>query len=450
MTTKTRIRRHKFSRFWAPTAQLYRHVAIGVLGLLLFFVGIVVSFRTALRPFVQEIAQAWNGFMGIFMPRESVQVTNHFLGGFLLLLGGFLAYRGARGFVQRLFETTDSRARSGVVDVYLRRQQLARGPRIVAIGGGTGLSTLLRGLKQHSSNITAIVTVTDDGGSSGRLVKEMGMIPPGDMRNCLVALADAEKLMTDLFQHRFRSGEAAAEANGNGGGFRGHSLGNILIAGFLDQAGGDMDKAIELASDVLAIRGRVVPSTKEHVRLRAVMEDETEICGETAIASSPLKIRRLYIDPKSAKAHKGALEEIAKADLICIGPGSVYTSVIPNLLVPGIAQAIHDSQAIKAYVCNVMTQPGETDSFSAAEHLVAIEANVDARICDYVLVNTGVPTQESLHRYKSEEQAYVDPDVDRIRQMGYKAITGDYMSETDLVRHDPARVAARLMDLIYR
>jgi uncharacterized cofD-like protein len=268
----------------------------------------------------------------------------------------------------------------------------------------------------------------------------MGIIPPGDIRNCLVALADAEKRMTDLFQHRFKE---------SSGVFSGHSIGNFLIAGFYEQTG-DVDAALQMASEVLAIRGRVIPSTRSGVRLRALMSDGTEICGETAIVESGMAIRRVFLDPDNVSPHPEAVEAIRAADLIVIGPGSVFTSVIPNLLVPGIAKAIEASGAVKAYVCNVMTQRGESEAFTAAEHVVALEANVDGRVCDYVLVNVVTPSDETTDRYHRHKQDIVEPDVDRLRQMGYKPVTGDLMSETDYVRHDPARLASALMDLLFR
>ncbi|MBS1709356.1 MAG: uridine diphosphate-N-acetylglucosamine-binding protein YvcK [Armatimonadetes bacterium] len=318
---------------------------------------------------------------------------------------------------------------------------MANGPKIVVLGGGTGLSTLLRGLKQHSSNITAVVTVSDDGGSSGRLVQELGIMPPGDIRNCLVALADAEKKMTDLFQHRFTKGSGA---------LAGHSLGNLLLAGFIEQAGGDVDKALVLATEVLAIRGRVVPSTTAHVKLKALMEDGSEIEGETAIVESAQRIRRVFLEPGDVPAHPEALAAIAEADLICVGPGSVYTSIVPNLLVPGIPEAVAAARAKKAYVCNVMTQKGESEAFTAAEHVVAIQANVSKKVFEYVLVNTGSPSQSALDKYRGSGQDFVVPDVERVKQMGYKPVQGNLMSETDYVRHDPVRVAAMLMGLLER
>ena len=315
------------------------------------------------------------------------------------------------------------------------------GRTIVAMGGGTGLSTLLRGLKQHSSNITAIVTVTDDGGSSGKLIKDKGMIPPGDIRNCLVALADAEKSMTDLFQHRFRN---------DSGSLSGHSIGNLLIAAFVDQAQGDFEKAVESASAVLAIRGRVLPSTLEHVRLRALLEDGVEICGETAIVQAGKRIRKVFLDPPSVQPHPSALEAIADADIILVGPGSVFTSVIPNLLVPGIVDALRQAKAPKVYVCNVMTQPGESDSFSASEHVSALLNSVEARFFDYVLLNSAAPSESALEAYREAGQHWVEPDMDRIRAMGFRVIAGNFMSESDVVRHDAMRVADRLLKMVGR
>lgn len=408
-------------------------------GLLTFGVGFVLSFKLVLLPLIQQTSGLWNRQMRVFVAAENLDNANHLLGGALLIVGFYCTFSGARGVFRRLMETLNPNLKSGAVNQYVRRQQLAQGPKIVAIGGGTGLSTLLRGLKQHSSNITAIVTVTDDGGSSGRLVQEMGIIPPGDIRNCLVALADAEKRMTDLFQHRFAT---------SSGTLSGHSIGNLLIAALIEQSGGDFEKALEAASEVLAIRGRVIPSTLDRVRLRAFMEDGSEVCGETNIVQSLLKVCRVFLDPQHAEPHPEALSAIADADLIVVGPGSVYTSLIPNLLVPRIAESIHQARAVKAFVCNVMTQPGESVAYTAADHVVAVQANVDEKVCDCVLVNTGIPSEVALERYRESGQHLVEADIDRIRTMGLKVVAGDYMSESDVVRHDPLRVARRLMGLL--
>ncbi len=411
------------------------------LGFIALFLGAGLSFKRIILPALVWMAATVRTGVQQFVRTQDIDMATHTLGLVMLILGVFATYRGVRAAINQIVETLNPGLKNGKVDVYIRRLQLAQGPRIVALGGGTGLSTLLRGLKQHSSNITAIVTVTDDGGSSGRLTQEKGMIPPGDIRNCLVALADAEKSMTDLFQHRFKN---------DSGSLSGHSMGNLLIAALADQAHGDFETAIEIASDVLAIRGRVVPSTLDRVRLRAEMVDGTEICGETKIVQAMKPIKQVHLDPSFCKAYDETIEAILTADLICIGPGSVYTSVIPNLLVPGIAEAIKESNAIKIYICNVMTQPGESDSFTASEHVISILNNVKLRTFDYVLVNTGTPSDSSLDKYRDVGQRLVEADIDIIRKMGYKVLHGNFMSETDFVRHDPMKVVSRVMALVGR
>ncbi|MBL8068910.1 MAG: YvcK family protein [Armatimonadetes bacterium] len=438
---KKRTNRHLQS--FLPRADLYRYVALAGGGFFVLLLGIHMSFQFVLRTAFAGVGEAWDSFAASFSSTSDGRQLTHLVGGLMMAVGGYAVYRGVRGFFKRLAMGGPTPAAGGkaLVGSYIKRQQLARGPRIVALGGGTGMSTLLRGLKQYSLNITAIVTVTDDGGSSGRLTQEMGIIPPGDLRNCLVALADAEKRMTDLFQFRFSQGAGALS---------GHSVGNLMLAGFVEQAGGDYDEALILASEVLAIRGRVIPSTTDRVTLRALMEGGSTLQGETTIVESDLKIQRIYLDPPHVRPHPAAIEAIREADLICIGPGSVYTSIVPNLLVPGIAEAVLESDALKVYICNVMTQPGESDKFSAAEHVVALQANVPNRVFDYVLVNTATPHQDLLAKYRASDQDLVVADTDRIKQMGYKPIPGNFMSESDYVRHDPLRIAARLMDLLRR
>ncbi len=433
------------NRYWlrkrlGQTKGMRKVTLILCLGALCFLVGSALSFKVVILPMLEAVERLFTQSLSSVVSRDNLETARHIVGGVLLFLGFYLLYLGLRDMVIRFVETITGQ-KGGVVDVYRKRQELSQGPRIVAIGGGTGLSTMLRGLKQKSSNITAVVTVTDDGGSSGRLTREKGMIPPGDIRNCLVALADAEKSMTDLFQHRFKS---------DSGTLSGHSIGNLLIAALVDQSQGDFEKAVEKASDVLLIRGRVVPSTLSHVRLRALMEDGTEICGETQIAGAGKRIRRLYLDPEDVHAHPAVIDAIRDADLICIGPGSVYTSVIPNLLVKGIAEALMESTAPKVYICNVMTQPGESDSFTAAEHVTVIRANTDHKVFDYVMVNTAMPSPQLVEKYRESGQYVVESDVDRIRAMGYKVLGGNFMSETDFVRHDPMQVADRLMSLLSR
>lgn len=437
MIAKKKTRR--LQNWLLPTADLFRYVLLAAGGFLVLLLGVHMSFQYVLQALFNNVGVTWDNIASQISGQPDGRQVTHLVGGILMAIGGYSVWRGTRGFFRRLGSVAATPGKNALVTGYLKRQQLARGPRIVAIGGGTGLSTLLRGLKQYSSNITAIVTVTDDGGSSGRLTQEMGIIPPGDLRNCLVALADAEKRMTDLFQYRFSAGTGALS---------GHSIGNLLLAGFVEQAGGDFDEALQLASEVLAIRGRVIPSTTDNVTLRALMEDGSTLEGETTIVESHLKIQRIYLNPAHPRPHESAIEAIREADLICIGPGSVYTSIVPNLLVPGIAEAILESDALKAYICNVMTQAGESDKLTAAEHVVALQANVPNRVFDYVLINTATPHIDLVEKYQASNQELVIPDADRIKQMGYRPVPGNFMSESDYVRHDPMRIAARLIDLL--
>jgi uncharacterized cofD-like protein len=368
---------------------------------------------------------------------QSVQVARWAMGLTLIAIGGALWWWGLRRAWHTLIGILQPRVRGRVWDVLSRYALMAHGKRVVVIGGGTGLSTMLRGLKRYTANIVAVVTVTDDGGSSGRLRAELGILPPGDIRNCLIALADAEGAMTALLQHRFGS---------QSGTLGGHSVGNLLIAA-MTQITGDFEKAVQEMSKVLAIRGRVLPATLSHVNLCAEMEDGTYIEGETAIVSYPARIRRMHLKPPNPSALPEVVEAIRNADVVVLGPGSLFTSVIPNLLVPAITDALHATDALRIYVCNVMTQPGETDRFTASDHVRAIEAHTGKRVFDYVLVNTRMPSPEMLERYRASGQDVVTPDVDRIRAMGYKVVTGDFISESDFVRHDPIRLAEAILRL---
>lgn len=431
-------RRHRLRNVLAPTKGISKGILLGFFGLVTSIFGALLAFSVQIQSLIRYLNSIVASAIEATVGPDQTDNIIHWTGAILFILGLWLLALSIRSIVIHIVEIFDPSTKEGRVDTYLHRQQLAQGPRIVALGGGTGLSTLLWGWKRHSSNITAIVTVTDDGGSSGRLIHEKGMIPPGDIRNCLVALADAEKAMTDLFQHRFK----------DSGALSGHSLGNLLIAGLVDLAQGDFERAINMASKVLAIRGQVMPSTLDHVGLRALLDEDIEISGETAIVEAGRKIRELRLAPNNVRPYQPALDAIASADLICIGPGSVYTSVIPNLLIPGVAEALKNSKAIKVYICNVMTQKGESDTFSASEHVGAIMQQVKERVFDYVLVNTGVPSDASLEKYRTVGQIFVDPDIDRIKAMGLRVIQGNFMSETDFVRHDPIKVVSKLMTIL--
>ncbi len=357
----------------------------------------------------------------------------------LILIGLVLIFIAIRQIIRSILSVINPNARDKLADLIFQNRYLAQGQRIVVIGGGTGLSTMLRGLKQYSSNIVAVVTVTDDGGSSGELHKELGMLPPGDIRNCLVALADAEPMMTELFQYRF---------NGATGALHGHSFGNLLIAAMTNITG-DFEKAVQETSNILAIRGRVMPSTVENVNIHAELADGTLVDGETNIANAGQPIRHVFLTPADIKPPEDALHAIRLADAIIIGPGSVFTSVIPNLLVKGIGEAIEASHAIKVYVCNVMTQPGESDGFTAADHVRAVANHSgDRKLFTHVLVNREVPRLDLLDKYREQGADLVLPDLDGIKDLGYKPVVGQFISQTDVVRHDPDRLADAIVRLM--
>lgn len=310
------------------------------------------------------------------------------------------------------------------------------GPRIVIIGGGTGLGTVLRGLKKVTNNLTAIVTVADDGGSSGRLRQEFGILPPGDIRNCLIAMADLEPLMERLMQYRFNGGTGLA----------GHNFGNLFIAA-MTEITGDIEKAIEASSQVLAVKGRVYPATLENVQLNAELSDGRKINGESAIGKSPSSIRRVYLEPAGAKALPEAIKAIEEADVVILGPGSLYTSVIPPLLVEGITEALHRTTAPKVYICNVMTQPGETTGFTASDHLRALIDHIGENLIDYVIVNNQPVPEKARMTYAEEGAIPVAPDREKISRLGSVPIVDSLLQTNGLVRHNADRLARLVLGL---
>lgn len=301
---------------------------------------------------------------------------------------------------------------------------------IAAIGGGTGLSTLLRGLKNYTDKLAAIVNVTDNGGSSGMLRENLGMLPPGDIRNCLLALADTEPLMEKVFQYRFTAGE----------GLKGHTLGNLFIAALTETLG--FEGALDAASKVLAVKGSVLPVTLEKLTLVAVFDDGCEVYGESQITAAKRKIKRLRLDPPCSRVYPAAERAILESDIVVVGPGSLYTSVLSNLLVPGVTEALRCSRARRIYICNVMTQPGETDGFSASDHVHAIFDHVGDSIFDTVIVNSNryVPAA-LLDKYAAEERFPVNADVTKLKKLGLEVLAADLLAPQELVRHDSNRLA---------
>jgi uncharacterized cofD-like protein len=310
------------------------------------------------------------------------------------------------------------------------------GPKVVALGGGTGLSTLLRGLKKYTDNITAIVTVTDTGGSSGRLRLELGMLPPGDIRNCLVALADTEPLMESLFQYRFTSGNGLA----------GHNFGNLFLATMCEVVG-DFEQAIKETSRVLKVRGQVLPATLTNATLVAQYTDGTWARGETNIVRPKATIARLSLDPPDCQPVPDALMAIAEADIVVLGPGSLYTSVLPNLLVQGLPAAIAASSAVKVYVVNVMTQPGETDAYTAADHVRAVLEHAGQQIIDWVIVNNEYPTGNILARYREEGAEPVLVERNEFESLGIRIKEAPLLAVNDVARHDPDKLAQAVLEL---
>ena len=321
------------------------------------------------------------------------------------------------------------------------------GIRVVAIGGGTGLSTLLRGLKNYVarrrqesgrhpiSDLAAIVTVTDDGGSSGRLRREYRVLPPGDIRNCMVALSQDEALLGRLFQYRFRSGR----------GLRGHSFGNLFLTA-LSHVTGDFNDAVRESGKVLAIRGRIFPATVENVTLEAVMADGKVVSGETRIAKCGKRIRRLKLHPRRVRPLPEVLEAIGQADLILIGPGSLYTSILPNLLVSGVTGAIESSSAIRVYIANLMTQPGETDGYTLSDHVSAIYQHTKCKLFDWVVASNQPVPPELAHRYGARGAEAVRVDLPALQSLGLRCLLDNLLDVDGVVRHDAARLSQLLVE----
>ncbi len=321
--------------------------------------------------------------------------------------------------------------------------------KVVAIGGGTGLSTLLRGFKLHwpappqrgdgspfISGLTAIVTVTDEGGSSGRLRKDFRILPPGDIRNCLVALAEDETLFAKLFDYRFKSGT----------GLRGHSFGNLFLTALTDITH-DFAKAVRVSSEVLAVQGEIFPSTLSDVRLKAWLANGRTLTGESRINKTPTPIRRLQLVPRRAKPLPDALAAIEQADLITVGPGSLYTSLIPNLLVGGIARAIARSQALKVYVCNLMTQPGETRGYTAADHVRALHEHAGSPLFDFVILNTAGFPGRMRRRYQEEHAEPVVNDLERVLALRVHPVLADLVADDRVARHNSRRLVQLLLEM---
>lgn len=424
-----------FLKWLYPGIRLKRWLFLFSIGVLVASVGLAIVFN---YKYVGALEEAIFRMVYLTTGRYYYTVTA-IIGTLIILFGMLLMVVATKYIIRSVIDVLIPEGSDRLIELIFQKRKLNRGPAVTVIGGGTGLSVLLRGIKSVTSNITAIVTVADDGGSSGRLRQDFNIIPPGDLRNCLVALADTEPLMEKLFQHRF----------GGGGDLKGHSFGNLFIAA-MNEVLGDMEQALKESSKVLAVRGQVLPASTQKVRLQAEFVDGSRVEGESKIPESGKRIHRISLLPEKVQPVQSALEAITEADAIILGPGSLYTSVLPNLLVEGVADALRQTAAVKIYICNVMTQPGETDGYSAAEHAKAIVDHVGPGVIDYVLVNTQ-PVAPELQAVYAEQGAYpVKPDLEAFAALGLKAVSANVINETNLVRHDPLKLSRAIMRMVYK
>jgi len=419
------MRLKRFLRWLSPGMAVKRWAALAALSMLLFILGLVLLFGRELVRFLYAL----------FAPAPGYALL---VGGFLLLGGLVGAAIGINKFLRSIIKGVAPQALGQAGEVIYGKRKLSRGPRVVALGGGTGLAALLRGLKGFTSNITAVVAVMDTGGSSGRLRREMDILPPGDIRNCLIALADDESRMAELFQHRF-----------HGGSLDGHSLGNLVIAGLKERAG-RFDLAIEEMSHILNVRGRVLPATLERVDLVAEMGDGKFVRGEEEIALDPRRIRRMLLSKQPVPPYEQVLKEIGRAELIMLGPGSLFTSIIPNLLVEDVARDLERAEAKKFYIVNLMTQPGETEGFTAREHLEALGRYIDISSLDYIIVNTQPVPEHLLKQYAAEGSVPVVDDLAGLA--GPEVIAAELLEVIELegkptVKHNSRKLAKLIMGI---
>ncbi len=406
------------ARWLMPGLQVKRWFALIFLGAVLMTLGVLILFD--IKPVFYTME---------FIRKIAMNISTEWIAFSIVMFGAGMFFKGWQKTNLSMIEGIDNQS---LLENLYRRRKLNRGPKIVAVGGGTGLSMLLKGIKHITNNITAVVTVGDDGGSSGRLREEMGVLPPGDIRNCIAALAGDEDLVTKLFQYRFKTGE----------GLEGHSFGNLFLTA-LCSITGDMVRAVKESSNVLSIRGRVLPSTLDDMKLVAEMEDGRIIHGESNIPEAHGRIKRLFTDPQTCNALDDVIEAIKDADLIILGPGSLYTSVIPNLLIKEISEEIAKSSAKKIYVCNIMTQPGETDGYAVSNHVNALMQHAGSRnIIDTVLVNDFLPSNLA-QKYQMSGSYPVKTDVENIKKLGVNIFSRKLIedSKEGLVRHSSNRVA---------
>ena len=423
----------RFMKWLHPGLHIKRWLFLFGLGMMCSSFGIILTFN-----------YQWLGELEEWAFRLLYEMTGHYnytilasLGILVILLGLVVMAWATRRLIRTMIGVVMPGESENLSDLIFSNLQLSKGPKVVVIGGGTGLSVMLRGLKAKTYNLTAVVTVADDGGSTGRIRQDLDIIAPGDLRNCLVALADKEGLMEKLFAHRF----------GGSGNLTGHSFGNLFIAALIEVLG-DVEEAMDATSKVLRVRGKVIPSSAEKIRLNAEMTDGRIVEGESQIPHAHGKIKRVFTTPEHPKAIQSAVRAIQEADAIVLGPGSLYTSIMPNLCIPDIAAAVRDSKAKKIYICNVMTQPGETDGYSVADHVKAIERQAGAPVIDFVMANNGNVDPAILQKYAAAGQYPVQIDKKEIHKTGATLIQADLVNRETGATHDTNKLADVLFDLI--
>ena len=399
-----------------PGLSLKRWLALGAIGLAAISIGIVFALKLSLGP-------GFHSFVGFLSLRDLHPAVR---GGVFILIGVGAAFVASLGLLSSLAGAWSRRRNWTLLDSLYVERVLGAGPKVVAIGGGSGLPNLLRGLKHYTSNITAVVTVADDGGSSGRLRSELGIPPPGDIRNCLVALADSEAVMQQLMDYRFST-------NGQ---LDGHSFGNILIAA-LANIGGDFYKGVEVAGELLAVRGRVLPSTFTDVTLVGRTVSGQRLIGESRVGTAKERLRSLVLVPPNAPGNPDAVRAIQEADLIILGPGSLFTSIVPNLLVREIGRAVAGAGALKMYICNVAGEPGETVGYTVSDHLNVVHHYAGGGSVDLVIANNNLPAD-----HRAAELDFIHPKDEWSNVSNF--ISADVIDENNPTRHDPTKLAATI------
>ncbi len=433
-----KIIEHPILRWILPGTKIKRYILAFSIGIILIIYSTaVIYFSAANYSRVNFIKRMFLVDLAKKIPFGDIVVP--IIGSIILFFAIALIVIGLKELVISISSAlVPNKSREEIMNLVFEQRKENLKKRIVVIGGGTGTSTVLRGLKKYFVKTSAIITVADSGGSSGRLRKELGILPPGDLRNCLVALADENSTTARLLNFRFNEKESC---------LNGHSIGNLLIAALTRMKGDFGDAVIEL-SKMLSINGEVMPFTTENITLYAELEDGNTVEGESKITEYHGKIKHIYIKPDNAKPYIEALKRIGAADVIVIGPGSLYTSVIPPLLLPTINDTVKRSKAIKVYVSNIMTEPGETSSYTAYDHLKTIENVLGNGVIDYVLVNDRTPSKYILEKYKESGAELVQPDVSLIQKEGIKYIKDNFADERgDAVRHDPEKLARAIIEI---